>query len=70
MMKTNLTQRRFATSMLGGACCGAIMLGLLATLWPSQITPIPPVIFALACVLAVAGGAFGSLFALGQTKHG
>ena len=56
--------------MLGGACCGAIMLGLLATLWPSQITPLPPVIFALACVLAVAGGAFGSLFALGQTKHG
>ncbi|WP_156384059.1 hypothetical protein [Methylobacterium sp. Leaf456] len=57
-------------SMLGGIACGAIVLGLLATLWPSQAAPLPPVLVGLAGVLALAGGAFGSLYALERTRHG
>ncbi|UGB26123.1 hypothetical protein LPC10_00255 [Methylorubrum sp. B1-46] len=67
-MSKPLVKRRVVIALLSGVCCGLVALGTLWLLWPQQLARIPPVAVALAGVLGSAGGAFGALFALSQTR--
>ncbi|MGW9822394.1 hypothetical protein ACUXK4_004989 [Methylorubrum extorquens] len=67
-MTKQVVKRRVIMALMSGVCCGLIALGTLWLLWPQQIAPLPAVAVALAGVLGSAGGAFGALIALSQTR--